>query len=428
MARRNKGKLRSKRAQRDVGTRKLVVRTALVLVLLFACCMLPPLVVSAPVGYLPLACSVVLLALDLVYLLAICRKLDYEASFDVEHCVRKSTALLTLYLTNRGSLPMMRLEPVFFMENGEHAAKHERVSSAVLNRRETMEFNLELSFDHIGLYEAGVSRVRLFDPLGLFFVTVKKPASARVMVEPMLSEVHLENLDRVVMTQSLRMAKPTSSDDMDYAGVRSYSLGDPMKSIHWKLSARTRELMTRLFETYTNPSVTVVCDMRAPELEADERLDVNDVLVECALSLERAARLQNMDTTLCCTNDSGGVQTYQMGALTTGDIDVRALVSMLPIPGPDVNVAACIDEVERQTTNPNTRSTALIYCTGDFSDEVAGALVGLKMAYGNPALVVACPAGQEEAYKQRYRGQIARLEDADIACEVVAQAEELTIG
>lgn len=419
---------RVKRARRDTSGRKLVVRSVLVVLLLLVCCAIPPLVVSAPVGYLALACSVVLLLLDFLYLLTVRRKLDYTASFDVEKCVRKDTALLSLYLTNNGALPMMRLEPVFFMEDSEHAAKHEKVTSAVLNRHETMEFNLELSFDHIGIYEAGVSRVRLFDPLGLFFVTIRKPVSAQVVVEPQISDVHLENLDRVVMTQSLRMAKPTSSDDMDYACVRSYSIGDPMKSIHWKLSARSRELMTRLFEAYTNPNVAIVLDMRAPQLEADERLDVNDALVESALSLEKAARMQNMDTALYCCDAQGGVRVYHMGALTTGDIDTRELIAALPMPGPDVDANACIDEVERQTQNPNARSTALIYCTAAFSDDISGALVALRGATGNPALVMACPNGQEDAYKQRYRGQIARFEDADIPCEVVSQAAELEIG
>ena len=49
------------------------------------------------------------------------------------------------------------------------------------------------------------------------------------------------------------VAGRASSDATDVSGVRPYQAGDPVSRIHWKLSARTGALSTRLFEGASPP-------------------------------------------------------------------------------------------------------------------------------------------------------------------------------
>lgn len=52
--------------------------------------------------------------------------------------------------------------------------------------------------------------------------------------------------------------RPTPSLDTDIIGVRPYVEGDPMKQVHWKSSARTGSLKTRLYERETGINGQVI--------------------------------------------------------------------------------------------------------------------------------------------------------------------------
>jgi uncharacterized protein (DUF58 family) len=67
-------------------------------------------------------------------------------------------------------------------------------------------------------------------------------ASESVRMSRMMSEDERETVSRS------RRQRPLS--DLDIAGVRPYAPGDPMKLIHWKSSAKTGKLKSRLYESW----------------------------------------------------------------------------------------------------------------------------------------------------------------------------------
>jgi uncharacterized protein (DUF58 family) len=50
-------------------------------------------------------------------------------------------------------------------------------------------------------------------------------------------------------------------------GVREYSDGDPIRSVHWPATARTGTVMVREYEGPQRPSVVIVADLRGPDPE-----------------------------------------------------------------------------------------------------------------------------------------------------------------
>lgn len=69
--------------------------------------------------------------------------------------------------------------------------------------------------------------------------------------------------------------------------VRTYQPGDPMKKIHWKLSARKQEALVRRFEDPVQPDALVLLDCAEPPKQADseEDADLRDALIETAASV-----------------------------------------------------------------------------------------------------------------------------------------------
>jgi uncharacterized protein (DUF58 family) len=62
-----------------------------------------------------------------------------------------------------------------------------------------------------------------------------------------------------------------SSGD-DFAGVRPYAPGDPLKRVAWKLAARTDELSVKLFEATGGGDLVLDYDTLPPQLDAEARL------------------------------------------------------------------------------------------------------------------------------------------------------------
>ena len=84
--------------------------------------------------------------------------------------------------------------------------------------------------------------------------------------------------------QVTRAAEDTSSPEDN----RAYRQGDPLKRVHWKLSARRRELIVRRFETPAPPDTLVLLDCTQPGsagMAAEARASLRDALCETALSV-----------------------------------------------------------------------------------------------------------------------------------------------
>ena len=83
-------------------------------------------------------------------------------------------------------------------------------------------------------------------------------------------------------------ARPNrTQEDLSFPeDIRAYRSGDALKRIHWKLSARKRELVVRKFETPAPPDSLILLDCTPPAAEDDSQLPaLRDALCETALSV-----------------------------------------------------------------------------------------------------------------------------------------------
>jgi uncharacterized protein (DUF58 family) len=87
-----------------------------------------------------------------------------------------------------------------------------------------------------------------------------------------------------VETMKRAMEDPFSPSDF-----RNYQQGDPLKRIHWKMSARKREIIVRQFEEPALPDALVMLDTSPPHLSRgygpEHRPFLQDALLETAASV-----------------------------------------------------------------------------------------------------------------------------------------------
>ncbi|MEA4890280.1 MAG: DUF58 domain-containing protein [Clostridiaceae bacterium] len=153
-----------------------------------------------------------------------------------------------------------------------------------------MSFDLELNCPYRGEYAVGMTIIDFLDLFGL----LRLPFDMRLLpyyrmplllVYPRLIKLERLNMPALDAHHFSRLQALTEDHNEPYAMVRPYRPGDPGKQIHWKVSLRQRELMTRLYEQAAEPSVDLLLDLgRSRQLNESSR-QAEDVLCECAAAL-----------------------------------------------------------------------------------------------------------------------------------------------
>lgn len=141
--------------------------------------------------------------------------------------------------------------------------------------------------DHVGAMFPGVDSYVVSDVFG-FFKHDHKPDTAgqELLVLPVPFEVEPLTFaagDMGVETMRRAMEDPFSPSDF-----RAYQQGDPLKRIHWKMSARRREIIVRRFEEPALPDALVLMDTSPPHMTQDSQeaaAFLQDAVLETAASV-----------------------------------------------------------------------------------------------------------------------------------------------
>ncbi len=118
-----------------------------------------------------------------------------------------------------------------------------------------------VSFPLRGSYDIGVRSLRVCDLIGFFATEVRLELGRTVIVYP----------DNIVMSENTRRSETdlptpvtrpfTTSDQAEPADIREYVPGDPIKNIHWKLSAKSDDLQVKNFSSNMDRNVYILCDL-----------------------------------------------------------------------------------------------------------------------------------------------------------------------
>ena len=104
------------------------------------------------------------------------------------------------------------------------------------------KMGLPLDTTHCGSFHYEINKVRIYDPFGLFGFSVKRKASCEVVVHPVPQMPEVMPDLNGFKAKTLRRSNSPYSEIYD---VREYNLGDPIKNIHWKASAKKDSLMVK---------------------------------------------------------------------------------------------------------------------------------------------------------------------------------------
>ncbi len=416
----------AKAPQRKSSVRARIGRVAL----LAACALLlaaPIALLAHPISYVPPLAAVLLVGVSWLYLLILRRSLSVSLDQMVGSCERGQDAALSVTLRNASPLPFPRIDLEFFVTDLFGGYDDVRTFTCALRSREEARFDFSVRLVHLGTYQAGVSRVVVHDLLGLFSASLPEGSRRQVVVRPRRVDMDKADTLTAVQDETRSMLRPVVADDVDYASVREYRYGDPMKIIHWNLSARnpTGKLYTRLFETYVNPSLAIIVDPYAPDLSADDLMSLFDGMVEVACALSARARSLGMDAEVRYLRSDGEPASAHVVTASDADDLVASMLRITPEKDDLARVGSAEDMLRAAGTRTHGFGNVALVTSRPDAASIA-ALMDIALRRRNAMSFLALPRDLEGKDRERFCAPLRRLDEVGAVYYAVESSEIAT--
>lgn len=197
----------------------------------------------------------------LLELLAV-KKLEFQMEIR-EGCMAGQKMMVHINLMRKYRLPLGTICVGLELQNQMFDEKKEEIIKLQPEEKRQMAFDYPILMQDCGSVRITSAGARCYDLLGL--VCLKKSVKDRkeVLVYPANVHLNLELARRPESKTSGELYDPyrNGQDVNEMAGLRDYTEGDSLKSIHWKLSEKLDSLVVREFGYPSNYSVLLLYDM-----------------------------------------------------------------------------------------------------------------------------------------------------------------------
>ncbi len=376
---------------------------------------------ATAMGWVPLISVLLVLGAARGYLAFAAGRLKFFEVRELGECQRMQDVRFRVKLDNRSPLVLFYMEAHFFINDSYKNKSSKAMTTLALAPREQHEIGFTARFEHIGCYEAGLDRLVVSDFLGLFTRTLPNERHLEVCVTPRIHRLDGLRFSEEALLENFRQAQTVLADSLDYAFVREYAPGVPLKSVHWKLSTRGQGFMTRLFEMPTNPSVGVVLDFYAPDEDPAVLMELFDTVVEAAFSVGEHARLNGLDVELHYRSVHGEHVVLRSWAPE----DFRRIVREMPAMSNEPARAADALDIMRGLVAAAAGCDNLVVCSANTSAQMSALVVQAKLTRRAPLMVAAVPALCIEREREDRVAPLRQLDDHAIRCAVISSAAEL---
>ena len=147
-------------------------------------------------------------------------------------------------------------------------------------------FEDSVCFNRRGQYTVGIKQIEIYDILGLYSIKINVERYTDILVVP--KKILTESLPNTTLSdtgEEKRLSR-IGEDRSIISHIKDYQAGDSYKSIHWKLSSKSDELLTKVFQKPSDNNILIIVDLQSfHEVDSDIGEDSGDAIVEAALSI-----------------------------------------------------------------------------------------------------------------------------------------------
>lgn len=188
----------------------------------------------------------------------------FKVSVDVTkyEIPKRTPTSFRILLTNESPLPLPFAELELLLPSSGSAVRCvERIAAVSLAPFGHCELQRDIEFYYRGQYTIGVRRAYIYDPFRMFRIVNNAVSLDTVFVTPRRLTIP-GNSDISAFDIDADSSKHAAGiDRSDIADMRDYRIGDHMKDIHWKLSTKKEDLVTREFTMDAGKTFYIFVDM-----------------------------------------------------------------------------------------------------------------------------------------------------------------------
>ena len=198
---------------------------------------------------------------------------------------KKTPVDITVKITNRFIIPLYLTEiyATLPLKSKESFCYQNTLMS--LAPFSTVKIKYDSPIKLRGVYEFGIDKVKISDLFNIFYLVKKIRINKEFTVLPRKLIINpITNTGESEMESSV--PNPTALQKHSYAGVKPYEPGDPVKSIHWTMSAKQDNLMVKQFENSAGGRCIILADLNGYFPFEEENHEYTDTVIEIMLALD----------------------------------------------------------------------------------------------------------------------------------------------
>ncbi len=212
-------------------------------------------------------------------------------------CRMGQEIVVGIRLRRKSRIPLGPVRAHMVFENVLYGEQVEKVAWLQPAEKMEMTFVYPLAVEDCGHIKIRVSVIEYQDLLGLFVFRREANISEETLVYPPDIRLNAE-LSRRPETKSfgeLYNQRKKGQDVSEVAGLRDYVPGDPMNSIHWKLSGKLNELVVREFGSPSNYNTLILYEMMKKSGEKEIPNAYNSAVLALTVSLSLSMLELNLE-------------------------------------------------------------------------------------------------------------------------------------
>lgn len=238
------------------------------------------------------------------------KNLAVSLNFVQNYVYAGEQAQMTEQIENRKKLMLPVLEVAFHIDKrlSFHDWENTSVSDFAYKRDifallgfQRVTRKLTLDCTKRGYYRIDQSYLTSFSMLHKRRYSIECPADAELYVYAARTDVSDILIACERLMGNVQCAKRLYEDPFAFSSIREYTVTDPMKTINWKASARTGDLMVNTFESTLTERVMIYLDMEDGGILKYEYLIEESVSIASSLAQRLIAR--GMEVGIC-VNDT----------------------------------------------------------------------------------------------------------------------------
>ncbi len=377
-------------------------------------------------GYAAFFLLLLLLIISLIILAVLRHRIAVESNLPegttTVQCKRGEPLDLNLKIKNRSIFFCLHAKAGFFISDLFGGTDAEMQTDFTLAARSDSLFDFGMDMKHIGMYQVGLRDMQIFDMFGFFHRQVRLAGEYTVCVNPRIRSMEDMIVEEEVFFESSKDTRVTTPSGMDYVGVRDYEPGDPMKQIHWKLSAHTISYLTKLSESTRQSEYVVALDFSANEADREELMDLYDALIETAFSLLEELTKREVTYSLIYLDKQGELcRSVPQGRENDMEF-IRRFGLITQNPDPEYIDGARI--IQEEATMPN-RSTNLLVCSSRITTDLIQELISVKQQRRSPELYLIYPQRLTQREREDLTAPLRLLDEMKIPWHPLSTAINL---